>query len=812
MDLILAKSKFGLQGAANGYQWNLIEGIEENLGEPIDILNSIPIGSYPNAYKQLILSSKNWSHALGARDKNVGFVNLPIIKQIIRYISFRQEIVKWCKEHKDQDLFLITYSMYFPYLMAIKSAKKKVKQIHTCIIVPDLPNAFGYDKGVSLIKYLRKKMEKLQYQYTKRADCHIILTKEMRTPLGLSDKSSTIVEGICNPGFPKEEQRQLEHKVILYSGALNQRFGLDKLVAAFQEIKENDIELWICGIGDYQEEIKKISLYDSRIKYFGYVTPQKLHHMQMQASVLINPRANEEEYTKYSFPSKTIEYMACAKPVLMFKLDGIPDEYDPFLLYIKENTTLSMKEAMVFVLSMSREELIKRGNAAREFVVEYKCKYAQGKKVLNMFYQILDQKPGSLISKGDNQEKKNTILQINITCGYGSTGKIVVDLHNQLIEQGFHSRIAYAAYSSRIKESFRIETVFQNYLRRGCNRYLGRKYVHSSLGTYRLIRKIKRIHPDLIHLHNIQQNSVHFPMLLQFLSKYQVPVVYTLHDCWPFTGGCYHFTELNCDGYRMGCPNNDCKLPKEERYLCNKSPEQNYDEKKRALWNIKQIRLICVSNWLKSCAMQSFMKDMPMEVIHNGIDLNLFKPVNSNKRAEYHILEEEFIILGVANHWDNKKGLDLFLSLSNYLQPPYRIVLIGSMVDLRNYERIITIDRTADVRELVAWYSCADVLLNGSKEETFGLVSAEAMACGTPVISYNSTACAEIMGEETGILLETDQYEELLNAILNIRKCGKRNYSNHCINHIRTNFSKEASLRKYLEVYQEMLVRSTDKF
>lgn len=796
--MLLSRSTCGLQGGANTFQWNLIDGFDGILDPPIQIINSLPVGAYPRYYKQLFIASKTWSHMNGAIDKEIGYINLPGFKQIIRQYKFYKEVKHWCKENTGNDLVLISYSLYLPYLKVLSSIKRTHKNIFTCIIVPDLPNAFDIDdKDHSIKNSIWKYIGTHQYKLAKRADMYVLLTKEMVNQLDIKEKPFVIVEGISNPQILQAKSQTVNNTIIImYSGALNQRFGLDKLVKAFQNISYHNYQLWICGAGDYQDEIEKAAKEDTRIKYFGYVVNDKLHEMHQQATLLVNPRPNDGEYTKYSFPSKTIEYMSNGKPVLMFKLDGIPDEYDDYLYYFKENTVDSIKETILTICQKSTEELESRGKEVFNFIMHNKNGNTQANKVFHMLQTTTIKK------KIMNEKRLPIVLQINITCQYGSTGKIVEEIHNHITKNGFCSSIAYSAFESNLESSFKIENKLENYMRRALNRYMGRKYVHSSLGTLRLIRKIKQLHPDIIHLHNIQQNSIHFPMLLKFLIKYNVPVVYTLHDCWAFTGGCHHFVELECDGYQTGCF--DCKLNMKDRDNCNKTTDIIYEEKNNLLHALNKLQIICVSNWLKSCAEISFMKDLPLQVIYNGVDTNIFKPIISNKREELQIGKDEFIILGVANNWDQRKGLNTFFELAVACEKSCRIVLVG--ISPKNCPpNIIAVERTDNIFELVKFYSCADVFFNASKEETFGLAAAEAMACGTPVIAYDSTACGEVISSDTGILLKSFQMEDLLTAIDNVRKMGKETYSEKCINRINYLFSNEEMLQQYLNLYEQLM-------
>ena len=814
-DIILSNSKCGLQGAANTYQWNLIHGLEEVLEKPVDILNSLPVGSYPRNYKKLCLPFKQWSHRKGAEDEEIGGINIPILKQLMRYFAVKRKLKAWCRKYANEDLVVISYSMYLPYLKALTDSKKRYPALTTCLIIPDLPNAFGLQKPGNPGTIAKRYLEKLQYQAAKTADAHILLTKKMAIPLGITGKPYVIVEGICKEKEP--DTRMLQNNssaIIFYAGTLNQRFGLDRLIDAFHKIKDENYQLWICGSGDYQEEIEKAAKLDQRITYYGYVTASRLCELQEKATLFINPRPNDEEYTKYSFPSKTMEYMVSGRPVLMCKLDGIPDEYDDYLYYIRENTADSIKKAILSVTGKSREELEHHVRSAYEFVIGNKNGRIQAGKVLKMLQTVMEQsktsnhkikyKKKKVYTNEDNLGLvKMKVLQINITCQYGSTGTMVEQLHGYLAKKGCHSFVAYSAYHSNLINSFPMENTLEHYLRRALNRYVGRKYIHSAPGTLHLIRKIKQIKPDVIHLHNIQQNSTHFPMLMKFLRRYGVPVVYTLHDCWAFTGGCYHFTQLGCDGYRTGCLEGICKLPMKERDLCNQTTKQIYEEKKALLSGLSDLCIVCVSHWLKSCAEQSFMKNLKLMVIYNGIDTDIFHPVDNHIREELGIAENEYLILGVANHWANK-GLNSFIELSRVLKTPSRIVLVG-LSKPEEQENMITLPRIAQASALAKIYCCADVYFNASREESFGLTTAEAMACGTPVIAYRSTAGSELVNENTGILLNSDSQEELVTAIETIKNRGKNYYSRNCISHVKENFSRDTMLKSYMSLYEEMI-------
>lgn len=397
-------------------------------------------------------------------------------------------------------------------------------------------------------------------------------------------------------------------------------------------------------------------------------------------------------------------------------------------------------------------------------------------------------------------------MQINITCGVGSTGRISEALYHATLENGYDACFAYSAYTPTLKNAFRMETKWQNIWRRGLNRYLGRKQSHSTPGTKRLIRYIQREKPDLIHLHNVQQNSVDYCLLFDFLKRSDIPVVYTLHDCWPFTGGCYHFTQRGCAQYRSGCTACTWTADADDITI---SPKTAYAYKQEYIGGNDRIHPVCVSHWLCNVATQSYMGKMkhPPRVVHNGIDTSVFYPREVDRPQMCGIDEQALVILGVASYWNEDKGLSLFFEIAKRADFPIRIILIGGGLDAvkaRCDERFLCIERTENVHELARYYSLADVFINTSLEETFGLTTAEALACGTPAIVFDSTACPEVIDGYTGICVPYDT-DALMEAIAAIREKGKAYYTAHCKERAEKEFSKEKMLERYLEIYGSIL-------
>ena len=375
---ILLNSKSGMQNAANTFQWNLIEGLVECI-EDLKIINVLPVGTWPKKYKKLFLRTKKWEFN-NQVNYEIGCLNLPFIKQIYRYIKLK----KLLKDITDNNI--IIYSTYLPFLKAIY---KLGKEKNITLIVTDLPEYYDLNKVSLIKKYLRKINNFFIYRYIKRIDKFVLLTDYMKTPLKVENRPYIVIEGISNSGKYNtiEKEKVNENFIIFYSGTLNFLYGIKNLVNAFKEIYNKDMELWIAGCGESETLIKESSLYDKRIKYFGYITKDEVNKLQSQANLLVNPRQNLGEYTKYSFPSKTIEYMESGVPVLMYKLDGIPDDYDNYLYYIKDNTIESLKNKISEISNLPKEELISFGNKAKEFVHKEKNNFKQAKKIIDFIYR-----------------------------------------------------------------------------------------------------------------------------------------------------------------------------------------------------------------------------------------------------------------------------------------------------------------------------------------------------------------------------------------------------------------------------------------
>lgn len=389
---IMEKSKSAIQFAADALQWSIIEGLDYWNEKPVKIINAPFVGSYPKHYKDFYVKGSKWQHVINANDYNVGFFNLWGIKNIFRAIGISKELKKWTRVDTKEKV-VIGYSINFAFLWAMFKAKKKKKTITTCLIVPDLPEYMSLTSEVSIAYKLAKRIENaLTKTLMKHVDLFVLLTEPMAQALKIGEKPYCIVEGMVNSRDLNTNVKigeENQTKSILYTGTLNYKYGIGILLEAFGAINDNSYELWICGYGEAEEQIKEMAEVDLRIKWFGAVSREQALSMQQKATILINPRPPGEDFTKYSFPSKNLEYLLSGRPVIAYKLPGIPDEYDDYYFFINGNTIGDMKEKILEILNLSNEDLYQFGIKTRKFVLENKNNQAQTKIILDMIAAYL---------------------------------------------------------------------------------------------------------------------------------------------------------------------------------------------------------------------------------------------------------------------------------------------------------------------------------------------------------------------------------------------------------------------------------------
>lgn len=394
------------------------------------------------------------------------------------------------------------------------------------------------------------------------------------------------------------------------------------------------------------------------------------------------------------------------------------------------------------------------------------------------------------------------VLQISAECGIGSIGRIVRNIDEVLKRLGHDSYVAWGRYSSQdCDTAIRIGSFFDTCCHVLKTRILDRHGFGSQKATVEFIDKMKALDPDVIHLHNIHGYYINVELLFRYLRMAEKPVVWTFHDCWPFTGHCCHFDWFGCDKWKEECHECPQKLTYPSSIFADKS-KQNFMKKKELFTGLKQMAIVAPSEWLADLVRQSFLKEYPVRVINNGIDLNTFRPVDSRFR-EAHGLQDKFVILGVASRWTRTKGLRYFIELSRMLKTDESIVLVG--LTSRQADglpsNIKTICRTNSAKELAEIYSAADVFVNPTLEDNFPTVNLEALACGTPVITFNTGGSAETVDTSCGFMVEKGDLRGLLNAIATMRKMNQQDYSAKAVERAIRLYDKKDRFDEYVELY-----------
>lgn len=393
------------------------------------------------------------------------------------------------------------------------------------------------------------------------------------------------------------------------------------------------------------------------------------------------------------------------------------------------------------------------------------------------------------------------LLQINTVVNRGSTGRICEEIGLMAQSKGWESWIAYGKRNPVSRNHLiRIQGKWGFMWHVMLSRVFGMHGYGSYFATKRLVRKIKELNPDVIHLHNLHGYYLHIPTLFEYLATYGKPVVWTLHDCWAFTGHCTHFVKAKCDKWKTGCER--CPLYKEypNSWIVDLS-KQNWNLKKELFTQIPNLHIIPVSEWLGGLLRESFLKDKNIQVITNGIDLNVFRP------AQFIGEKRRFRVLGVASVWTETKGLGDFVKLRELLDDSVEIVLVGLQDEQTRMlpKGIIGIKRTSSMLELVNLYSESDVFVNLTYADTFPTVNIEALACGTPVVTYLTGGSPEIIDEQTGVTIEQGNVCAIAQTITQIQN-GIICFDNEsCRRRALGHFDKSSKFQNYINLYNKVI-------
>ncbi len=395
------------------------------------------------------------------------------------------------------------------------------------------------------------------------------------------------------------------------------------------------------------------------------------------------------------------------------------------------------------------------------------------------------------------------LLQINVDSALYSCGKICENISIVAQSQGWDTYIAYGrerkgGVNKEIKIGSKLD-VYEHYFE---HKLLDREGLASRRATKQLVKEIKKLAPDIIHLHLIHDHYLNYKILFSYLSTINTPVVWTQHDSWNITGHCYHFVSKGCEKWKVLC--NDCPLIHEYPYSLMDRSKKNYLDKKKYFNLANNLIIVSCSNWLDNFINQSILKDNIHVVIHNGVDLTRFKPTCSKN-------PNKFRIIGVALPWSKAKGIEDFFTLRSMLpESDYEIIMVGLNKKQMNElpTGIIGIEKTHNVEELVDLYSSSHVFVNTTYADNFPTTNIEALACGTPVITYKTGGSPESINSTTGVVIEQGDVNALAKAIINLKNhplsteaCRKR------AEHL---FNKDNCFKEYIKLYDELLSKNAN--
>lgn len=386
-DAIRKKATVDMQDAANVLQWNLINGMLENGVEHVHVVSYLPIDSWPKHYKDSFIKSDIEIYDDRCSFETVPFCNVAYVKQLLNTHACDSAVLRWAKKDNGAKKVIVCYTESNVLMRAVKKAKKYNSNIVSVQIIADITE-FAANAQLNVVR--RHFVEaQIKENITNRAyiDKFVLLTKQMKEKLGIV-RPFIVMEGIVPNVELTQQFLQSKEKTIVYTGSMNKKYGILQLLDAFIRIPNENFKLLLCGLGNAESIINQYCERDKRIKFLGKVPHSEVIKLQQQATVLVNPRQNNEEFTKYSFPSKTMEYLASGVPVVAYKLDGIPEEYNEYIRYVADDSPETLAKVLQEICELSCDERREIGEKARKFVLSEKNRVAQTKRILDFIENI----------------------------------------------------------------------------------------------------------------------------------------------------------------------------------------------------------------------------------------------------------------------------------------------------------------------------------------------------------------------------------------------------------------------------------------
>jgi len=384
---IRSKLRTDMQDAANVLQWNLIDGFIQNGCKNMTVVSYIPVDSWPKHYSDAFVREDK--HIIDGKItfNQVGFCNITKIKQVLNANVCDSVVKKWASKNTFLKKVIVCYTCDNVLMRALRAAKKVNPNIEVVQIIADITEFEANDTPGFIRRMYIKYQINLNNYLSKFVDKYVLLTELMKVKLGI-EKPYIVMEGIVPQRMTFKKNISNSEKIILYTGSLNKKYGITQLLAAFAKIESQNYRLVICGLGDAEKDIISMAESDSRINFMGKVLHKDILNLQCYATVLVNPRQNNEEFTKYSFPSKNLEYLSSGVPLVAYKLDGIPNEYDEYINYVQDNSIEALKNKIVQICELSDEDRFQIGQKAKNFVLKEKNAVAQTKKILELIKSL----------------------------------------------------------------------------------------------------------------------------------------------------------------------------------------------------------------------------------------------------------------------------------------------------------------------------------------------------------------------------------------------------------------------------------------